>query len=177
MLRFTLVNLQLLGVFEGYSAASPKVKVSVGVALWCSERHICLKVEGAGQKGRGLGCQTLFCLSRSWWFLLRQFWCRRVLRRKRSGCCVHAKVTAGCEAGPPWLFIYTPVRASVTHYGHHHEDITRSGASIYLPVCVGAVLVCRKHLNTIHAGIICCLTSPEYESLNCRKHCVCVCVC
>lgn len=36
-------------MFLRLSAASPKVKVSIGVAQCCSERPICLELEGAGE--------------------------------------------------------------------------------------------------------------------------------
>lgn len=44
-------------MFLRLSAALPKVKVSIGVAQCCSERPICLQVEGAGKNG-GEGGKT-----------------------------------------------------------------------------------------------------------------------
>lgn len=41
--------------------------------------------------------------------------------KRRSDCCVHAKVAAGCEAGPLHSS-YTPARASVSHYGYKNEQ-------------------------------------------------------
>lgn len=46
-------------MFLRLSAASPKVKVSIGVAPCCSERPICLELEGAGgRENRGVGGRT-----------------------------------------------------------------------------------------------------------------------
>lgn len=50
---------KLLGVFLGLSAASPKVKVSAGVARRSGERPICLEVGAGVNRGRKSGVSDI----------------------------------------------------------------------------------------------------------------------